>query len=347
MLPYLLPQLFCETFGMMCLPPTRCVFLLAFLLAVSKAIPPLQTLPTSTLNISDGGTSFLNSSLAAVIPTFFKIIPNHPLDEPILIERYALALTIHALEGLALGDFDEEQHSMTWRTAHQVAIDVVGPARTVESALAMRKYAIWGIYKAVHLMVASGDYRCRNYELYWRGALVGFVGYNNGAVGALGMAGGTKNISSYGGRSLILPATDTNVTTDSARNEDVTFSYELHGRTIGESNVFMSLFTAILKAAPHPKDERVLVFVVSARAFNAYLSLMERADPGPDGPFLKYEHVIRMLVQLPRWMISQGSQWTEAHMVVLIDDILVGAGSLVWQVREEMGTVEGGTVITS
>ena len=240
---------------------------------------------------------------------------------------------------------------MTWRTAHQVAIDIVGPARAVESAIAMRKFAIWGIYKAVHWMVASGDYRCRNYELYWRGALVGWVGYNNGVNGALGMADGTENMTSDSGSSLVLPATSTNITTDSAGNDEITFSFELHGRTIGESNIFMTLFTALLKAAPYPKTERVQAFVVNTRPFNSYISFMERPDPGPDGPFLRYEQVIRMLAQLPRWMIAHGSQWSEANMVVLVDDGLVGAGVLGWQVRGkvrgEMGTGDGGTVTTS
>ena len=196
-------------------------------------------------------------------------------------------------------------------------------------------------------MVASGDFRCRNYELYWRGALVGWAGYNNGAQSALGMAGGTKNMTSDSvqeGSSLV---TSPNVTTDSLGVDHITFSFELHGRTIGESNVFMTLFTAILKAAPYPKDERVQAFVVSGRPFNSYLSFMERRDPGPDGPFLQYEQVIRIFTQLPRWMISHGSQWSEANMVVLIDDRPVGAGVLKWQVGGEMGTVDGDTVMTS
>lgn len=254
---------------------------------------------------------------------------------------------MHALERLALDDFEAEQGSQTWRSPHHaVAIDIVGPALDIESALARRKYAIWGIYKAVHLMVATGDFRCRNYELYWRGGLVGWVGYNNG----LGMGGGMKNFtrdSVEEGSSLILPNTSRNVTTDSVGVDGVTFSFELHGRTIGESNVFMILFTAILKAAPFPKDERVRSFVVSGRPFNSYLSFMERLDPGPDGPFLKYEQVIQIFMQLPRWMISHGSQWSEANMVVLVDDRLVGTGVLVWQFRGEMGTVDGDTVTTS
>ena len=227
-----------------------------------------------------------------------------------------------------------------------MGIDIVGPALEVESTLPMRKYAIWGIYKAIHLMVASEDFRCRNYELYWRGALVGWVGYNNG----IGMAGGTKNMTSDSvqeGSSLVLPSTSPNVTTDSLGVDRTTFSFELHGRTIGESNVFMTLFTAMLKAAPYPKDERVREFVVSGRPFNSYLSFMERHYTGPDGPFLKYEQVIRIFTQLPRWMISHGSQWSEANMVVLVDDRLVGAGVLGWQVRGEMGSADSGNAMTS
>ena len=332
----------------MCLPPKKCVFLLTYLLTLSRAVPSPPILPRSTLNISAADTSLLNSTLTAVIPTFFNVIPSLPLDEPVLNARYTLMLTLNALGYLAVDDFEEEQQSRTWRsTFYHVGIDVIGPDLVVGSTLRRRKYAVWGIYKAVHVMVAQNDFRPRNYELYWKGALVGWVEFNNGAQGALGIESGTANEAGTAlqQRNLsALPITLPNATTiANPANIRVAFSYELSGRTIGESNIFMTLFTGILKAAPYPKTERVITFAVNSRTFNSFLSFMEREAAGPAGPFFLYGQLIRLLTQLPGWILSHGSQWTEADMLVSIDDRVVGVGVLKWQI----GAADGGDVSTS
>ncbi|KAL9069171.1 MAG: hypothetical protein Q9161_005694 [Pseudevernia consocians] len=277
-------------------------------------------------------------------------MPTLPLDEPVLDQRITLALTLHALGLLALADFDEEQLSHSWRSYQHVSIDVIGPSMVVQSTLAMRKYAIWGIYKAIHLMVASNDFRSRNYELYSKGALVGWVGFNNGLYGALGMEGGTKNGTGHGVRAGSLPVslgTLPEATTNGQANVQMAFSFQLSGRTIGESNVFMTLFTGMLKAAPHSKDERVPGFFVNSRAFNSYLNFNERADLGPEGPFFEFEQLIELFTHLPSWMITHDSQWTEAEMFVSIDGTVVGGGVLMWQIRPGVGTPDSGDVVTS
>lgn len=303
-----------------------------------------------TLNISDADNSFLNLTLAAVIPNRFKITPSLPLDEPVLDRRYTLMLTLHALGRLALDDFDEVQQSHTWRSSQHVSIDIIGPSMVVESFLAMRKYAIWGIYKAIHLMVASNDFRSRNYELYWQGALVGWVGFNNGVLGALGIECGSKNRTGHEVQEASLSVSSSNssstLTKDPA-NDRIIFSFELNGRTIGESNVFMTLFTGIVKAAPYSKDEHFKDFIVNSRAFNSYLSFKGEEHPGPDGPFFEYEQLIQLFMQLPTWVVSHGSQWTEADMVVSVDDSVVGAGVLKWQIRQGTPDADGGSASTS
>lgn len=97
----------------MYMSPKKCVFLLTYLLTLSRAVPSPPILPTSTLNISAADTSLLNSTLTAVVPAFFQIIPSLPLDEPVLNARYTLMLTLHALGYLALDDFEGEQQSRT------------------------------------------------------------------------------------------------------------------------------------------------------------------------------------------------------------------------------------------
>lgn len=347
-LPHLLLRTFTKTFRTMCLPSRHGVFLLTYLLTLSRAIPSPPILTPSTLDISDADNSLLNSTLAAVIPITFTIIPSLPLDEPVLDRRYTLILTLHALGDLAIDDFNGQQQAQTWRASSQpVAVDILGPSMVVESALAFRRFAVWGIYKAVHLMVAVDDFRPRNYRLYWQGSLVGFVGFNRGAQGALGIGNGTANETGTAVQQntfSVSPNSLLNDTTADLGDDDTAFSFQVHGHTIGEPNVYMTLFTGILKAAPYSKTARVEDFFVNSRAFSTYLSFQEREDPGPVGPFFRYEQLIHLCTRLPTWVMSHGDQWTEAEMVVLINGTVVGAGVLRWQ--HGPGT-DGGHVSTS
>ncbi|KAF6217940.1 hypothetical protein HO133_006352 [Letharia lupina] len=326
-------------------------FQLICLLSLARAIPSPLTLPADTLLEDSFGNSLPNSTLAAVIPNDFTSKPTLPLDEPVLNRQNTLMLTLHALSNLALDDFDGEQQSQTWRSLQHVSIDILGPSMVVESALAIRKYAVWGIYKAVHLMVASNDFRSRNYELYWQGTLVGFVGFNTGAYGALSIGNATTNGTGQGvqeGSLSVSLNTSSDATTTDLGNSRTTLSFELNGRAIGESNVYMTLFTGILKAAPYSKDERVQdLFFVNSRAFNTYLSFKEINDPGPDGPYFEYQQLIQLFTQLPSWVISHSSQWTEAYMLVSVDGRPVGAGVLNWQIRQKTDAAHGDSVVTS
>ena len=328
--------------------PFLCLF--TCLLSLVSAIPTALTPQENIFLRNSFDDSLLNSTLAVVVPSTFTINPSIPLDEPVLNRRKTLLLTLKVLGQLAIADFDEEQPSQTWHSSLGVAIDAFGPLMVIRSPLAMRKYVLWGLYKAVHLMVASDDFHPRNYELFSYGVLVGFVSYNNGYHGALGIGGGMNNGTGRGARrrsSSVLPSYLPNTTIIDLDNRRIRFGFELDGHRIGESNVFMTLFTGILKAGWYPKTDRVDEFIANTRTFNSMLSFQERDYPGPDGPFFEYEQLIQLLTKLPTWMITHGSRWTEAEMVVSVDDWLVGAGVIRYQSREGLVGVAGGNVSTS
>ena len=321
---------------------------LLLVLSLAKAGP--VTSLTNDLSESSDGNILPESALSAVIPTDFKITPSLPLDEPVLNQQNVLLLTLSALGSLALDDFNQEQRSQTWRAVEGVAIDILGPQKTIVSVLAARKYAIWGIYKAIHAMVALNDFRSRNYGLYWQGTLVGYVAFNNGPYSALGIINSTTNRISHGVQGRGFPISinaSQDLTTTALGSGRTTFSYHLYGRTVGESNVFMTLFTGIVKAAPFPKNERVPEFFVNSRSFNSLLSFKEQDGRGPSGPFFEYEQLITLFMKLPSWSISHGSQWVEAEMVVLVDNEVVGTGVLKWQIRTEISGPDAGNVTSS
>ena len=321
---------------------------LLLLLSLARAGP--VTLLTNSLSESSDGNSFSDSTLAAIIPTDFKITPSRPLDEPVLDRQDTLVLTLFALGSYALDDFNEEQKSQSWRAIQGVSIDIFGPDKSFGSVLAARKYVIWGIYRAIHVMVSLNDFRSRAYELYWQGTLVGYVAYNNGLSSALSLLNSTTNASSHEvqERNLSISTNASpNLTTTAPGSGRTNFFYRLSGRTIGESNVFMTMYTGILKAAPFPEKDRVPEFFVNSRAFNSVLSFKEKGDLGPSGPFFAYEHLIALFMDMPPWSISHGSQWVEAEMVVSVDDKVVGAGVLKWQIRPDISGPNGGNVTTS
>lgn len=323
------------------------VFLL-LLLSLAKAGP--VTSLTNTISGSSGGNGLPDSTLAAVIPIDFQIIPSLPLDEPVLNKQDTLLLTLIVLGSLALDDFNQEQRSQSWCAIEGVAIDIFGPEKTSISVLAARKYAIWGIYKAIHVMVALNDFRSRNYGLCWQGNLVGYVSFNNGPSSALSLRNSTSDgiCPVVQGRSLPVSANASqNLTMTALGSGRTTFSFRLYGRTVGESNVFMTLFTGVLKAAPFPKNERVPEFFVNSRSFNSLLSFKEEDGRGPRGPFLEYEQLITLFTELPSWSIARGSQWVEAEMMILVDNEVVGVGVLKWQMRPAISVPNGGNVTAS
>lgn len=196
-------------------------------------------------------------------------------------------------------------------------------------------------------MVASHDFRPRNYELFSEGTLVGYIGFNNGVPGTLGT--GNNSVNATGTAVLkrgisLLPITLPNATVTDPANEQVSLSFELNGRTIGQSNTFMTLYTGILKVAPFSIFDRVENFLVNARAFRTVLSFQGSEEAGDDDPHFEYGHLIALFTQFPPWVLAQGQRWTEGDMVVQVDGKLVGAGVLRHLV---LGSVDGGGAVSS
>ena len=320
------------------------IYLLACLSSLIVAIPNPLTLQATTLLRNSFSNIVPNSTLGApVIPSDFTIRPTLPLDEPVLDPRNSRLLTLRALGDLALLDFSGEQRSQAWRTSQHVAIEIVGPAKTTESFLPVRKYALWGIYKAIQLMVASKDYRPRNYELFFQGTLVGYVGFNNGALGVLGIEDGSANETDAAVQQVDLSISSLtvleNATTTNLGSNEIQIDFELKGRIIGEDNIFMTLFTGILKVAPYYSTESFNNFLLNARTYNSLLSCTARKDLGPGDTHLGYPDLLQVFAQLPRWVIVHGGgRWTEAEFLVWANadtrPQVIGAGILKWQERE-------------
>lgn len=321
------------------------MYLLACLSSLTAAIPNPLTSQATTLLGNSFSNILPNSTLGApVIPSDFTVRPSLPLDEPVLDRRNSLILTLRALGDLAVLDFTGAQHSKSWQAFQHVSIDIVGPARTVESSLPVRKYALWGIYKAIQLMVASDDFRARNFDLLHQGVLVGYVSFNNGPQGIIGYADGSANETNAAVQQVDLSNSSLalleNTTTTNVENDDIHIDFELKGRSIGEDNVFMTVFTGILKAAPYYPTEPLDSFLLNTRTFNTLLSCKARQDLGPGETHLGYQHLIRVFSELPRWtLVHGGGWWREVEFLVWANmrrgqPQVIGAGIMKWQSRQ-------------
>ena len=118
--------------------PVQQMYLLVCLLSLAAALPDPLTSQATTLLSNSVGNILPNSTLGAVIPSDFTIRPSLPLDEPALNPRLSLLLTLHALGELAGLDFTGAQQAKTWQAIQHVSIELVGPAKTVQSSLPVR-----------------------------------------------------------------------------------------------------------------------------------------------------------------------------------------------------------------
>ena len=319
------------------------MFLFACLSSSTAAIPNPLTSQATALLTNSFSNILSNSTLGVpVIPSDFTVRPSLPLNEPVLSRRNSLLLTLRALGDLAVLDFIGEQQSQTWQALQHISIDIVGPAKTVESPLPVRKYALWGIYKAIQLMVFTEDFRPRNYELVYQGTVVGYVSFNNGVPGVLGIEDGLANQTNAAVQQVDLSISSLtlheNATTTNPESNDILIDFELKGRTIGEDNVFMTVFTGILKAAPYYPSEPFDTFLLNTRTFNTLVSCKARQDLGPGETQMGYQQMIKVFTQLPRWVILNGNErWTEAEFLVWADAgqrlQVIGAGIMKWQAR--------------
>lgn len=325
--------------------------LLTCFLSLPTAIPNPLTLHPIYLLGNASGNNLTNSTLAAVIPKDFTITPSLPLDEPLLDRRGILLLTLQLLGSLSLIDYNEEQEAQAWhRQPQDVYINFVGPLKTAESPVAARKYILWGVYKVAHLMVSYSDFRPRNYDMFWEGTLVGYLSFNNGPRHALVIAGGSANETRTAiqqGRSSISQDTLPLATPPHLNDVGVEISFKLHGHSIAESNVFMTLFTGILKVAPLNPSEPVVQFLVNTRPFNTVLSFEGQPDLYPYQPYFEYRYLIEMLMLLPGWVLENEFRFAETEMVVTVNEKTVGAGVMQWQDGETGGAADVGTALSS
>ncbi len=233
---------------------------------------------------------------------------------------------------MALEDFNGRQPATSF--VHPL-LDIELDGRRPGAGLD-RKFAVWGFYGVMAYMLREDDFHSRLFTLRWQAAIVGRIRFTSRTVSHLSGGNSTMNeieTSAPGTNMLSLSnaTTASKYTTLGTRFIDGNLEYRINllGPAIAESDVYMTISTALVQAAPIPAAEMIQVFDVDARAFNSHLLIRDSNNPLRSSfPFLRQRVMIKVLIQIPALMLVEDNHWSEAEVDIKVDNIMVATGSL-------------------
>lgn len=308
------------------------VFFLSLWTSQGAAVPSVLTLPLSSLNSSDIQSTIWNTTLSQPVPPAFTVTVSR-FPGPDLPPESCLLQTLIALGQIATQDFNGRQPPCSYDHPH-FSLTIDG---SKQQSLIHRKYAIWGLYRAIAYMLEQEDYRSRVFTLRWQGAIVGRVRFSdkvhphhspgNNATGGL-----ETPLLTTADALTLSDSTATPIDTALSRqfiDGNLEYNINLFGQQLSLSDVFMSIFTAIVQAAPIPGGETIQNFDVNTALYHTHLRVKDPNNPPRSSPpFLDQFTMLKVLVQIPALMLLEGNTWREANMNIKIDNTVVAIGSL-------------------
>lgn len=272
-----------------------------------------------------------NTTLRQVLPAGFSTVAG-TVSGPDLTKTSCLLQLLVAIAQTATEDFEGRQSSVTF--THPFLVITLEGRR--QGAAIARKYAIWGLYGAMSHMVSHNDFHAKMFTLRWQGSIVGRIRFQEKASlqinGGNSMLGIVETSTEKMSVSSLLNATTTSMNTTlgtSFVDGDLEYYIYLMGQTIAESDVYMTIATALVQAAPIPAAKPIHIFDVDARAFNSILLITATRDPRRSTPpFLSQRKMLKVLIQIPALMLVEGKRWGEANVNIYIDNVGVAIGTL-------------------
>lgn len=307
------------------------VFVFSLCASPSIAIPSPLAINLDPQRAKNIQPATQNTTLGQIVPTAFTVVPGI-LTGTDLPKTSCLLQTLVGLGQMAVEDFNGRQQATTF--VHPlIAIELDG--RRPGAALD-RKYAIWGFYGVMAYMLREDDFHERLFTLRWKTAIVGRVRFtgrirphlsgSNSTMNEIGTSAPETNLLS-----LSNATTASQDTTLGTRFIDGNLEYRINpmGQWIAESDIYMTIATALVQAAPIPADDMIQIFDVDTRAFNSHLLIRDSSDPPRSSfPFLRQRVMIKVLIQIPALMLVEDNHWSEADLSVKIDNIMVATGYL-------------------
>lgn len=272
-----------------------------------------------------------NTTLGQVLPAAFSTVAGI-VSGPDLSKTSCLLQLLVAIAQTATEDFGVRQPSISF--THPVLVITLEGRR--QAAAIDRKFAIWGLYGAMSHMVSHNDFHARMFTLRWQGSIVGRIRFeqriylqiNGGNTGLDDVESPAENANLS---SLVKTTTTAMKTTLEASFADGELEYYIYlmGQTIAESDVYMTVATALVQAAPIPAAAPIHTFDVDAGAFNSHLRIANLHNPPHNTPpFLSQRNMVKVLIQIPALMLIEEKRWGEANVEIRVDKAVVASGML-------------------
>ena len=208
-------------------------------------------------------------------------------------------------EHLALGDFTGRIPAQGWSQSDTViSLSTQGLA---ENSI-QRRYAIWGIFKALGQMVQEKNFRSAIFRLEWRGTLVGKVAFYPADPVGVDAGGQPTNIN----RLSFLPPPNGTDTRDSALYDptDVEdLGLEANFFWLGPPTqpldfygIFMNLLGVLMQAAEQSENRIIRETYTTSVGHGVQITIFAGSSSKPPTrrPFLTYRWIIKTVALIPR-----------------------------------------------
>jgi hypothetical protein len=209
------------------------------------------------------------------------------------------------------------------------------------SAVLQHRFAIYGLYSGIYHISKQSEWRETILTLYWSGSgsktTVGYIKFLPYLPPGIGGSNETLSLpfpgQESGGSSpspdltnLTLISEDPDISA-SPNAPQLTISPVFGGVVMSLTEVFLTVFSALVVIAEPPSSKIVIPFSSSESHINARLEFKNPNPPRPWYPFFTYETAARSLGLLPKFMFQQG-KFQNVAFVIKVDKTTVGGGFL-------------------
>ena len=236
---------------------------------------------------------------------------------------------------LATLDFSKQVHIQTVPLPAYPDVHIefvpVPPAKFVET-----KILVWGLYGGINDIVGRKQFQEVEFDLLWKGKVVAWLRFEKAESATLpkgvGLAENKTQATTV--ESLLAQTQISNSTTPepsthltAAPRFTFTAQYTPYAKPLSIFQVFVSVFSALVQAAPFPSTSVVKPLIYEALDYNSQISVVSADRRTP--PYFQYGALVEGLKRIPEFMLEQG-RFAELGWKIEIGGREVGSGFCEW-----------------
>ena len=263
---------------------------------------------------------------------FFRVIINY-LDTDI-DENDCVMNVIIALGHLSAKTFTDpiEPRGYSDPRYPSVLIVTTSPAG---GELIEPRFLVWGLYSVIKPMLRDNKWKVAESTLIWGESIVGFISFEATGI-TLHSIQGSKDTSVQSRTSTppldslaLYSPVDPTQHNSSQPNPSFYIDVELTsvGDPIRKIDIFMAVLECFLYLAPKETREALVAFSIYPSPYDVTLRLEPQLRT--QQPFFDYGAAALGLPAVPsKFFTERRQRWTEVGFAYLVDDVLVGTGSI-------------------